>query len=470
MVRAWPACTALRHREAIPAELHAAADLTLRPLATTDVPALYRLTAASRERLRTWLPWVEGTTSPGDTAAFVQRAIGQADAGTGLHLGLHERGVLAGVIGCRRQDPPQSLDVGYWLGEGFEGRGLMTAGCRALVTHAFAALGLHRVQIRAATGNARSRAIPERLGFRLEGVLAEAEHIASGWVDHCVYGMVVGEWARLRGLRPGAASPPAGALAGRRAPRASALGQAPPDPRHSRFGEGRPAGNEDPAAVDADMAAYYQARAPEYDDWYERRGRHADPDTDAAWFLELATVGTRVGRFAAGPPAGSAALDVGCGTGRWTAVLAERRTITVVGVDRAPAMLEQTQARLRRSGLWALLVRGDALELPFPEATFDAAVSGFVFDHLALAQRPAFFTELRRVVRPGGRVLLLDSRREARHTAEVEIQTRPLRDGRTFRVRKSLFTAATLRAALAPLGPAEAGETPNFFVWAEVTL
>lgn len=448
-----------RPREAIPTELHAGPDLTLRPLTAADVPALYRLTAASRERLRRWLPWVEGTAGPEDTAAFVQRAIGQADAGTGLHLGVHEGGVLAGVIGYRRQDPPQSLDVGYWLGDGFEGRGLMTSACRALVTHAFAAAGSHRIQIRAASGNARSRAIPERLGFRLEGVLHEAEHLAAGWVDHCVYGMVAGEWARLRGLRLGPANP-----------RQGSRGGLSPHLGHCRLGSGRPAHDEDDPAVDADMAAYYEARAPEYDDWYERRGRYADPDTDAAWFRELATLGARVGRFADGPCAGSAVLDVGCGTGRWTSMLAERRTIAVAGVDRAPAMLEQAQLRLRRLGLRALLVRGDALLLPFPVASFDAALSGFVFDHLAADQRPAFFAELRRVVRPGGRVLILDSRREARHTADVEIQNRPLKDGRTFRVRKSLFTADTLRAALAPLGPADAGETRNFFVWAEVTL
>jgi len=400
---------------------------------------------------------VDATESPQDSASFVRAAEAQAGAGTGLHLAIRDQGALAGVVGYRRLDPPANLDIGYWLGDGFEGRGLMTAACRTLLTHAFAAAAAHRVQIRAAPGNARSRAVPERLGFRLEGVLREAEYLPSGWVDHCVYAMVAGEWARLRGLRPEGAE--------RRVP-------GPPGGLQAhRLGEGRPARAAlDDAGLDAEMAAYYEARAPEYDDWYERRGRYADPATDAAWFSELASLHAVVGRFTAGLPPQGAVVDVGCGTGRWTAALAEGGTVAVAGVDQAPAMLEQAQARLRRLGLRALLVRGDALDLPFPPAAFHAAVSGFVFDHLAEAQRGRFFAELRRVVRPGGRVLLLDSRREARHTADVEIQNRPLRDGRRFRVRKTLFTADGLRRALEPIGPAETGETPNFFVWAEVAL
>ncbi len=425
--------------------------LTLRPLAASDVAELTALVQASRERLRRWLPWAE-RLDPAGTAAFVRTASAERRAGGGQQLGLREGGRLVGVIGYRRLDPPTNLDVGYWLGEGAEGRGLMTLACRGLVAHVFAAEGAHRVQIRAATGNARSRRIPERLGFRLEGILREAEQLPCGWVDHCVYGLTVGDWGRWRGLPPMApavACPasPAGADAG-----------AAPDP---------PLG-PDPA-LDAEMARYYEARAPEYDQWYERRGAYGALSTEGAWFAELADLHGVVDRFAAEAEVGSTVVDVGCGTGRWTAALAQRR-LGVVGLDQAPAMLAQAGERLRALGLRALLLQGDALRLPFPCASLDGALAAFLFDHLDLEQRRAFCGELRRVVRPGGRVLILDSRREPRHRADVELQARRLQDGRTFRVRKSLFTAETLRSALAPLGRARTGETPHFFVWGEVGL
>ena len=70
----------------------------------------------------------------------------------------------------------------------------MTRACRALVTHAFRELGLHRVEIRAAPGNRRSRAIPERLGFRQEGILRDAEWPYDHYVDLVVYAMLADEW------------------------------------------------------------------------------------------------------------------------------------------------------------------------------------------------------------------------------------------------------------------------------------
>lgn len=388
-----------------------------------------------------------------DISAFIADAAAKTDSGAEAQYAILSHGVLTGVIGSHRRRPTSTVEIGYWLGDGFQGRGVMTAACRALVTHLFAVVGVHRVEIRAAVGNVRSRAVAERLGFRPEGILREAEALPTGWVDHCLYAMTVGEWSRLRGLRGPA---PGRTPKGTRRPYSVAAVS--------------PGSEADMAVIDAEMAAYYQARAPEYDDWYERRGQYADPATDADWFAELAGLDGVVRRFITNLPAGAAVLDVGCGTGRWTAALAERSDLRVTALDQAPTMLEQCQARLARLGLKATLVRGDALALPLVPAAYDAAVSGFVFDHLAAEQRAPYFAELRRVVRPGGRVLILDSRRAARHTAEVEVQHRRLGDGRIFRVRKTLFTAETLRQALVPLGPAAVGETAGFFVWGVVRL
>ena len=70
----------------------------------------------------------------------------------------------------------------------------MTRACSALGTHAFDALGLSRVEIRCATENEKSRAIPERLGFTQEGTLRQAEWLHDHFVDLTVYGMLAGEW------------------------------------------------------------------------------------------------------------------------------------------------------------------------------------------------------------------------------------------------------------------------------------
>ncbi len=70
----------------------------------------------------------------------------------------------------------------------------MTEACRAMVNHAFRELGLNRVGIACATENHRSRAIPERLGFRQEGVQRQAEWLYDRFVDRALYAMLASEW------------------------------------------------------------------------------------------------------------------------------------------------------------------------------------------------------------------------------------------------------------------------------------
>jgi ribosomal-protein-serine acetyltransferase len=88
--------------------------------------------------------------------------------------------------------------VGYWLSEELQGRGLVTAACRAMVDHAFEELELNRVSIACATENIKSCAIPERLGFRQEGVVRQAEWLYDHFVDHVLYATLVGEWQTQR--------------------------------------------------------------------------------------------------------------------------------------------------------------------------------------------------------------------------------------------------------------------------------
>jgi ribosomal-protein-serine acetyltransferase len=70
----------------------------------------------------------------------------------------------------------------------------MTEACRIFTDHAFGTWKLNRVQIRCAVANRRSRAIPERLGFRSEGTIREAEWLYGRVVDHVVYAMLASEW------------------------------------------------------------------------------------------------------------------------------------------------------------------------------------------------------------------------------------------------------------------------------------
>jgi ribosomal-protein-serine acetyltransferase len=156
---------------------------------------LHALSQRNRAHLRAWLPWVDSNRTVEDHKNFIRCALKQFAENNGFQAGIWYQGRLAGVVGYHAIDGQnRNTTLGYWLGEEFQGEGLMSAACRALVNHAFGELGLNRVSIECATENKKSCAIPERLGFRREGVHRQTEWLYDHFVDHLVYAAVASEW------------------------------------------------------------------------------------------------------------------------------------------------------------------------------------------------------------------------------------------------------------------------------------
>lgn len=165
-------------------------DCHLRLLEETDAEELYGLVDANRDYLAEWMPWAADQTLEG-TLAFIRTTMRRHAENNGFETALVLDGRIAGAAGFAGVDwVARSTGIGYWLAEAHQGRGLMTSAVRALVDHAFGEWGLHRVEIRAAEDNLRSRAIPERLGFEQEGVLREAERVGERYLDLVVYGLL----------------------------------------------------------------------------------------------------------------------------------------------------------------------------------------------------------------------------------------------------------------------------------------
>lgn len=178
----------------------------IRPVEDADVPEIFRVVDVNREYLRAWLPWLDDTQTEDDLRAWASVEREKAAEGTSVQFVLVFEGRIAGMIGFQEVDRQHGqVELGYWLAEDLQGRGLVTRATHELVRIAFDELGLNRVGIKTATGNARSRAIPERLGFRHEGVLREAERLYDRCVDLDSYALLASEWhARddLPALRP----------------------------------------------------------------------------------------------------------------------------------------------------------------------------------------------------------------------------------------------------------------------------
>lgn len=164
--------------------------LGVRPLEAADAEELYAVIEANRDHLARWMPWA-AEQDLAATIRFIAEAEEQQAGNNGFQAKIAPDGKIVGVTGFHSIDwPNRKASLGYWLAEDAQGKGTMTAVVRALVDYAFDEWDLHRLEIDCAPGNHRSRAIPERLGFREEGHLREAELVGGHYLDSVVYGLL----------------------------------------------------------------------------------------------------------------------------------------------------------------------------------------------------------------------------------------------------------------------------------------
>jgi ribosomal-protein-serine acetyltransferase len=164
-------------------------DAELRILTMDAAGELFALIERNRTRLGDYLPWVHATHGVGDVETFIRGAAEQYAAGLGFQAGIRWRNRLAGCAGIHPIDREhRNASVGYWIDSAAEGKGLVTRATAEMVRICFDDYHLHRVEIRCASGNVRSAAIPLRLGFREEGTLREAQLVNGRWLDLRVFG------------------------------------------------------------------------------------------------------------------------------------------------------------------------------------------------------------------------------------------------------------------------------------------
>ncbi len=215
---------------------------------------------------------------------------------------------------------------------------------------------------------------------------------------------------------------------------------------------------------------YYEARAPEYDDWYLRRGRYErGPIHDAAWNAEL----DAAGRWLDALPIAGEIVELAAGTGWWSPLLASKGELSCY--DAAGAPLDLARDRLLAHGLRAHLHVRDAWAEP--DHAVDALFAGFWLSHVPRPELAAFLALARRWLKPGGVVAFIDSLEDAQSGAADHAKpldgraTRRLADGREFDIVKVFYGADELAQALrgAGFGSVAVSTTGRFFVTGSAT-
>ena len=223
-----------------------------------------------------------------------------------------------------------------------------------------------------------------------------------------------------------------------------------------------------PPDVGAEMVAYYEARAGEYDDWYLRRGRYAHgPIHDAAWNAEL----DAAGRWLDALPIHGEIVELAAGTGWWSPLLASKGELWLY--DAAETPLERARERLLAHGLRAHIHLRDAWAEP--DRAVDAVVLGFWLSHVDRDRTATFLELARRWLKPGGTLAIIDSLADPQSGAADhppvtgDRAMRRVADGREFTIVKVQRDRAELGAALraAGFGEVRVETSGRFFVLAD---
>jgi SAM-dependent methyltransferase len=214
----------------------------------------------------------------------------------------------------------------------------------------------------------------------------------------------------------------------------------------------------------AEQRRYYSARAPEYDDWWFRRGRYRlDAEAAELWFADVAELEAELEHFA---PRGDV-LELAAGTGNWTRQLL-RYADRVTAVDAVPEVLELNRAKV---GAAVEYVLADVFDWE-PPRSFDVCFFSFWLSHVPSERFKAFWQLVDCALKPDGRVFLVDNAHlgDPRHlvSASGDVVRRSVSDGREFDIVKRFWAPAELEEQLAALGwQLSAGVTANgHFVFA----
>ena len=229
----------------------------------------------------------------------------------------------------------------------------------------------------------------------------------------------------------------------------------------------------DDHAVVERQKEYYRRRAPEYDDWFYRRGRYDHgPATNERWRGEVATVERAIkarGRL-------GAVLELAAGTGIWTERLVEQAD-SVTAVDAAHEVLDINRSKLSGRSADVRFVLADIFSWQ-PDRRYDTVFFGFWLSHVPESRFEEFWALVRKSLAPNGSAFFVDSLAAETSGAVNHVPPdiaagrarRQLADGSEYEIVKLFWTPDSLQPRLESLGwQATVKGTDTYFIYGEAT-
>ncbi len=171
---------------------------TLQLLEPGHCKELFALAFENKEHLKKWLPWVNAMHSVDFMEKFIEGSRHRHSLGGEFGFVVFQKNQMIGRVGVYKIDSFNKIgEIGYWLGQNFQGKGIATKVCAEMVRFAFEELELNRIEIKCWVENYKSKSIPKRLGFNNEAVLREAELLNGKFIDLELFSLLKGDKKRV---------------------------------------------------------------------------------------------------------------------------------------------------------------------------------------------------------------------------------------------------------------------------------
>lgn len=142
------------------------------------------------EYLSRWLEWPRVCKTEADFKNFVRNSITKYESGNSMTCAIFYKGEIVGNCSFNNiNHATKCAEVGYWLAAKYQGNGVITRVCQFLIGYAFNKLKVQKVQLSVAENNQPSRAVAERLGMHLEGIITNQEKVGDIILNHAIYGI-----------------------------------------------------------------------------------------------------------------------------------------------------------------------------------------------------------------------------------------------------------------------------------------
>lgn len=165
-------------------------DLSLALVQPSVATEYFAIVSKEKDELSKFLSWPLKADNEAFFEDYIRQVLNEYAEGKAMICAIVFNNKVVGSIGLNAINHDlKKANLGYWLSKHYRGQGIITRCTSEFVKIGFEELGLSKIEIKAAVDNRASRAIPERLGFTLEGIITQSERVGDRIVDHAVYGL-----------------------------------------------------------------------------------------------------------------------------------------------------------------------------------------------------------------------------------------------------------------------------------------